>query len=431
MRKKILFIFISFISIILVASFIYFFQTKKIAAGTEHNVLGFAWSENIGWISFNSESDGSSVNYGVNIDTTTGKFSGYAWSEHLGWISFNRADTGDPPYDDPCPDGTCIAKLENPANLGSSDVKVLGWARVLSVKNNSSNAGGWDGWIRFDHGRDGEVYIDSNGDFHGWAWSDMVLGWLSFNSSDPNAGGESYKVSVQISGVNHKPEISELKAISPDWCGADPAITLSWRFSDDDGDEQEQYQIEIKTSSGSQVLNCQVESEISSSLVKVRSNFDLDRCNPLHIIYGQQYQARVRVYDGRDWSDWSGWIDLPIIPAHSYPYPDFTPDSSNPRVGQVVTFEDHTKCYDSSGEVSCYTNPNIFYAWDFNYDETFSTSSEQKGDVTTFYNTEGNYKIVLRVIDKSITFPDNPAVCEKQKELRIRGSVPTWTEVAP
>jgi len=44
-----------------------------------------------------------------------------------------------------------------------------------------------------------EVYIDSLGDFHGWAWSDKVIGWISFNSSDSGAGGASYKVSIEIS----------------------------------------------------------------------------------------------------------------------------------------------------------------------------------------------------------------------------------------
>ncbi|RLF31331.1 MAG: hypothetical protein DRM98_05765, partial [Thermoplasmata archaeon] len=51
----------------------------------------------------------------------------------------------------------------------------IGWARALSYGD------GWDGWIRFDHGQEAnEVYIDSSGDFHGWAWSNAVVGWISF-----------------------------------------------------------------------------------------------------------------------------------------------------------------------------------------------------------------------------------------------------------
>ena len=76
--------------------------------------------------------------------------------------------------------------------MGKSNVYLKGWARVLAY------GGGWDGWIRFDHGQSSEVYIDKDGDFHGWAWSDMVVGWISFNSSDPGAGGGPYKVSLSI-----------------------------------------------------------------------------------------------------------------------------------------------------------------------------------------------------------------------------------------
>jgi len=156
-RVKILTI---FISVILIIGLIYFLDnfTLPTQADSDDNVSGFAWSENIGWISFNSTSDGSTVDYGVNIDTESGKLSGYAWSENIGWIGFNRGDTGAPPSNDPCPDGSCIAKVDNPSNLGIADVNIKGWARALSY------GGGWDGWIRFDHGKPGEIYIDENGE---------------------------------------------------------------------------------------------------------------------------------------------------------------------------------------------------------------------------------------------------------------------------
>ena len=170
----------------------------------EKEVFGFAWSENIGWISFNSASDGSSIDYGVKIDTSTGNLSGYAWSENIGWISFNRSDTGplpsSNPSDDPCPDGTCIAKVDDPGNLKIANVEIKGWARALSVCDSipctssgpCSNCGGWDGWIRFDHGQSNEVYIDPSGDFYGWAWADKVIGWISFNSRNCDSNGDGF-----------------------------------------------------------------------------------------------------------------------------------------------------------------------------------------------------------------------------------------------
>jgi len=57
------------------------------------NLFGQAWGENIGWIDF-----GTSTGYEVKIDGTTGDFSGYAYGENIGWISFNSLNGGSIPY---------------------------------------------------------------------------------------------------------------------------------------------------------------------------------------------------------------------------------------------------------------------------------------------------------------------------------------------
>ena len=101
---------------------------KSVYALTD--VYGWAWSENIGWISFN-HCDGPSVGcksiaYGVNVDPNTGVFSDYAWSDNIGWISFNRSETGAPPG---LPDyGTYLAKADLTAPF-----LVSGWARAISA----------------------------------------------------------------------------------------------------------------------------------------------------------------------------------------------------------------------------------------------------------------------------------------------------------
>ncbi len=53
---------------------------------------GFAWSDNFGWLSFNSNDVSSSISYAVSISSTTGDFMGWAWSENIGWVSFNCAN---------------------------------------------------------------------------------------------------------------------------------------------------------------------------------------------------------------------------------------------------------------------------------------------------------------------------------------------------
>lgn len=110
-----------------------------------HNVYGWAWSKNIGWISFsctNTMAIGTGIDYGVDINEDTGLFSGYAWSENIGWISFADFDgDGDVDADDKNISGSpCAPNCEATVNLTNGEVS--GWARALSYGD------GWDGWIR-------------------------------------------------------------------------------------------------------------------------------------------------------------------------------------------------------------------------------------------------------------------------------------------
>jgi hypothetical protein len=59
------------------------------------NLSGWAWNDNIGWISFwcgNTGGCGIS-SYRVSINNG-GNFTGYAWNDAVGWISFNCNDPG-------------------------------------------------------------------------------------------------------------------------------------------------------------------------------------------------------------------------------------------------------------------------------------------------------------------------------------------------
>lgn len=68
------------------------------------NLAGWAWNDNVGWISFCGNASGgstwngstwvcpSSPTYEVTIDST-GNFQGWAWNDNVGWFSFNCANT--------------------------------------------------------------------------------------------------------------------------------------------------------------------------------------------------------------------------------------------------------------------------------------------------------------------------------------------------
>lgn len=148
---------------VLLLGFLYF--NFNVQAGSEHNLSGWAWSENIGWISFNSTNQGWGANYGVTADSG-GNLSGYAWSEHVGWISFNSGDVAG------CPSSPCAPKL----NRGSGEIS--GWAKALAA------SGGWDGWIHLRSSSYGYGVIVSACAWDGWAWGSDVLGWIHFKGSN-------------------------------------------------------------------------------------------------------------------------------------------------------------------------------------------------------------------------------------------------------
>lgn len=186
-----------------------FLKAPKAESAT-NSLSGFAWSDNVGWVSFSNTSDGTIYPYSVKIDTTTGNLSGSAWSDNIGWISFDRTATNSPPS---APFNTGSGTI---ASLDLSTGKVTGWARALAGCENtpglpvtsctSSGAGtaslGWDGWIKLSDDGNANwvgkgVSVDlTTGKFSGYAWGDEVVGWIDFA---PTVGG------VPVAGVAMPP----------------------------------------------------------------------------------------------------------------------------------------------------------------------------------------------------------------------------------
>jgi len=168
MSFKRLFVFLGFAFLVLLSvSWLYDLEEKAFA-GSEHNVSGYAWSENVGWISFNSTNQGGGTSYGVDV-ASSGELSGYAWSEHIGWITFNQSDLSG------CPSSSCSA------NFDKNSGQVSGWAKAISA------SGGWDGWISLS-GTNYGVTVNQCA-WSGWAWGSDVVGWISFSGSNYGVSG--------------------------------------------------------------------------------------------------------------------------------------------------------------------------------------------------------------------------------------------------
>ncbi len=129
-----------------------FSQPQSSEAGTAGQIGGYAWSETIGWISWNGS------NYQINV-ASDGTMSGYGWSENIGWVSANSADLVG------CPSAPCTARFQG-NNMN-------GWLKAIGA------SGGWDGWISLS----GPGYgVDRSGtSLTGYAWGSDVVGWLDFS----------------------------------------------------------------------------------------------------------------------------------------------------------------------------------------------------------------------------------------------------------
>lgn len=179
-----------------------FLFTPKAFAANEHILSGWAWSDNIGWISFNCDNTSScgTVDYSVIVDQATGHLSGYAWSSNIGWISFNSGDVSG------CPSViTCQPTMvfnSSGAN-GAYFPHIIGFARALSPVGSSS---GWDGYISLSCNNDSSgcgssnygvtiPYSGSSGptsgtnNLSGFAWGSTVVGWVDFSSVTITTGG--------------------------------------------------------------------------------------------------------------------------------------------------------------------------------------------------------------------------------------------------
>jgi len=455
MKKKI------FIFLIIVILFFGFGATKKIKAGAEHNVWGWAWAgDTIGWVSFNCYNDygsgmeghciadGYPSNYGVHIcmgnedplcatiaDDKIGKLTGYAWmgstDPSFGWIDFSPAG----PYPEAPNYSACLdvpAVMQEAAVQpcdGVGDWTLSGWARALSL----------DSWIKLRGTWIDPVILDislSPREFKGWAWGNggSVLSWISFNRS--NSGGVvDYKVMTNVPPFPGPPYIEpgSTNIQYEEYCDFSPSgrIGFEWTYQDDGGDQQGQYNLQIATDAGfsNLVVDAVVNQIVSpgsngSTAVSVVQS-PTTQTDDLDIAYGDSYFWRVKVKDTTgSWS--TNWESGPSFSAPSNPYPSpiFSWDPLSPPAEVEVTFTDNSTCY--TGVANCKDDANTSYGWDFDNDSIIDDIT--KGDTVYTYLVTGDYTVRLGVTD---IIDGTPRTCYQEEDLTTTLPLPTWKEIVP
>ncbi len=144
-------------------------------AGQSDRFKGWAWSSNIGWISFNCTNTDScdTIDYGVTISNDNTTLSGWAWSSNIGWIDFSGVSASQPTF------------------------QILGSASAIA---GTAENDGWDGRIELydDSPIAYGIVVESDFEVAGYAWGDDVVGWVSFNCENQSScGAVDYQVTVE------------------------------------------------------------------------------------------------------------------------------------------------------------------------------------------------------------------------------------------
>ena len=398
---------------------VWFWPAREARAGDSQNVNGFAWSENIGWVSMNSSNcdanndglaDGavagcplagvSISNYGVNIDSL-GNFSGFAWSENIGWIQFD-------------PVGPYPASPNYSAKMDTATGAVTGWARALSY------GGGWDGWLKLD----GVSINKTTGNFTGFAWGSDVMGWVSF-------AGANYAARTSFS-FNAIPQVSNLAVNQGDYCVYPLHPTLSWVFSDaDSGDYQDSYNVQIDDDSN--VVDNPLADSCLSAPGTCSTGHSASSYAPLiSFAYNSTYYWRVKAADNHAaWSAFSGNNSF-TTPTHAFPNPNFVA-ASKVNKDEFVQFcstkqpgtcsQDESLCYNTAGQtISC--SGKVFF-WVFPAGAQFSTTTSP---------TSANPKVKLASAGPqtiSLTITDEVGGCSISKTVNASQALPKWQETPP
>lgn len=370
------------------------FSTQPAKAAGPYNMSGWIWSENIGWISLNCANQDvcGTSDYGLNIDETTGELSGSIWSETIGWISFDKASTGAPPAAPFNGAETYIAKLDPISR------EISGWARALA------NGDGWDGWIKL---RGTGYGVSMSGtDLIGWAWSDNVVGWISFNCSNENVCGTSdYGGTSSFSAPNETPSVTLDAAIQTNSCQSGASVILPWSFSDPNPDDfQSAYQIQVDNNS-----------DFSSTEIdpgKVVSPSDSYAILGGTLQSGTTYYWRVMVWDNYDSA--SAWTDSSSFtvtnPPHAYPTGNFSWLPLNPLPGQETIFTDLSSAFGGATIVDWdWSIPDADYVGGTNSSSQnprveFSSSSNKNISLTVT-DSDGLTCTVTKVLSPRLPLP--------------------------
>ena len=389
------------------------------AQGTDIPLSGYAWGQadgpdgsqgasGLGWTKFSDLGGPTSAAYSVVLNASTNAFAGYAWSENYGWLDFS-------------PTGPYPESPNQAATYAPDTGQVSGWAKV--VNGDALANDGFDGWVKLNGGWSNGTRVVLNDqtdqcEFTGWAWGGVAIGWISFNSINPEliAGGPAYAVAFDSNFCRPTPPPTNLALAntgSAIYCSNPWAYNFSWTLPVGFNTPQYGYQI-------------QFDDDPNFGFELTPPDFDTgqvvgDSVAPfVYIMFNQlnfstTYYWRLRVWDNAEVP--SAWVvaATPLTtPANRYPTPAFSAAPQNPLPQQSVEYTDQTVFYDGT--------QNHLWAW------TFENATPQSSDLqnpVVQYSDSGELKQQLTATDAS------GYACTAVDTVTVGLHLPKYQEVSP
>jgi len=212
-----------------------------------------------------------------------------------------------------------------------------------------------------------------------------------------------------------------------DYCSYTPSyIILSWVFSDEPGDTQGAYRVQVTRQSDGTTYDSGQRSGIISSITAQTINTEK---GSNFIWYGDSYTWQVKVWDNHDAE--SAWASGSFFttPKHAYPdvYPpyDFIWNPLKPAVGENTQFTDRSACYNiNNNPVPCSGNGPCGTPWCWTFQNGNPANSKQQNPLVKFLST-GAKSVTLRVTDS------DGFICQTQKTVSSQLPLPEWIEISP
>lgn len=387
------------------------------ADAIDNKTIGWAYGENIGWISMNSANCDENnnnfidtkcsgddsltpiVDYGVKANIDTGEFSGYAWSEFNGWIYFG-------------PDATLLDYGLVQANSAPSDPKiwakfdknsgvVTGWAKILSA--------GTDGWIKMsdDSWKDYGVKIaTTTGHFSGWAWNgdNTNVGWINFNFDDlikPSL--VDYKVDYPPFIPPEKPSDVSAVVVDTSCCGA----TVTWT---DNSIDETGFRVEKSADQNNWTLFCENKNK-NNQIINPKVNCYGQTLDPNGTYYFRVRAEKIKGNSSEWVSDEKGYLTNYCPPVLSLDPKLTNCEGVALKWEQTGTGVDHYDIYRKEG-LGDWGSPLV---------KNVASSTREYFDSEIGSGKKYNYRIVAQTRNlESNMINANPCP-----------TLPTWREVKP